>query len=63
MKLYQYSSKIKKFRQNEKEIEELRKEYHKRCFELFDEAAGDKEKLEQIVKEEQISIGTIRKYA
>lgn len=63
MKLYEYSKKVKKFRQNEKELENLRKEYHKRCFELFDEAAGDKEKLKQIAKEEQIGIGTIRKYA
>ena len=63
MKLYEYSQKLKRFKQNEKEVAELRNEYHKRCFELFDSVSGDREKLQPIAKEEQISIGTIRKYA
>jgi len=63
MKLYEYSFKVKRFKQNEKEVEYLRKEYYKRCFELFDSVLGDREKLAQIAKEEQIGIGTISQHA
>ena len=42
---------------------ELREEYHKRCYELFDSVNGDDKELIKISNEEGISAKTIRTYA
>lgn len=59
MKLSEYSKTLIK---NPKDAE-LRKEYYKRCYELFDSVNGDNKKLMEIANEEGISVQTIRLYA
>ena len=63
MRLIDYRNEIRDLKRRKKTCEELKETYYRKCFEFFDLANGDRDKLNEISKQQGIAVITICEYA
>ena len=63
MRLIDYRNEIRDLKRRKKNCDELKEVYYRKCFEFFDLANGNRNKLNEIAKSQGIAVITMCEYA